>query len=103
MKTPYGKECPYFFGDYHRGRNIEDCRLLNKPNQPRVWKSQYCADCPVPEVLQANACPHMVLSGEISNTFLGMKKKVKITAYCTKTHQAVKEPKIGCGQCHTLP
>ena len=28
MKTPAGTECKYFYGDYYRGRNHEECRLL---------------------------------------------------------------------------
>jgi len=103
MKTPYGKECPYFYGDYQRGKNIEDCRLLNKPNQPNKWKEQYCSNCPVPAIVLANACPNMILNGEVTSTIFGLKKKVKITAYCTKTHQEVKQPKIGCGHCHPFP
>ena len=23
MRTPYGQECPYYYADYHRGRNEE--------------------------------------------------------------------------------
>ena len=29
MRTPAGKECRYFYGNYHRGRGIEECRLLH--------------------------------------------------------------------------
>ena len=28
MKTPAGKECKFFYGDYYRGRQHEECRLL---------------------------------------------------------------------------
>jgi hypothetical protein len=44
----------------------------------------------------------MILSGEIESTFLGLKKQVKVTAYCTKTHQVVKDPYVGCGECHPI-
>jgi hypothetical protein len=101
MKTPFGTECPYFYGDYFRGKQVEDCRLLNKPNQKKVWQRQLCSNCPVPQIIHANACPNMVLSGNVVK-FIGL-KKVKVKAYCTKSHQTVKEPKIGCGQCHALP
>lgn len=101
LKTPYGKECPYFYGDYYRGRHFEECRLLDKSNRQTSWEPKLCLKCPVPDILQANACPNMVLSGHIKS-FLG-KKSVKVTAYCTKAHRMVKEPKIGCGLCHELP
>jgi hypothetical protein len=57
----------------------------------------------VPGIQLANACPNMVLSAEIQRGFLVIKRKVKVTAYCKKTHQFVDEPMIGCGQCHDLP
>ena len=70
-----GKECPYFYGDYHRGRQHEECRLLGNSNPP--WNIKYCKTCPVPDIVRANACPHMVLSGEITKGFLGLNQKVK--------------------------
>jgi hypothetical protein len=100
MKTPFGKECKYFYGDYFRGKHFEDCRLINTPDKPRSWKVHYCRNCPVPAILLANACPNMVLTAAIEKRFLIFPKRVKVTAYCTKTHDKVKEPKIGCGSCH---
>ncbi len=101
MKTNYGQECPFFYGDYFRGKQLEDCRLLNKPGQTKIWQPELCKNCPVPSIVLANACPNMILSGEVRKV-LG-KKKVKIIAYCSKTHEMVKEPKVGCGMCHSLP
>ena len=34
MRTPAGKECQYFYGDYYRGRNQEECRLLSDATPP---------------------------------------------------------------------
>lgn len=101
MKTPFGKECIYFYGDYHRGKNFEECRLLSKSDSNISWDRNLCAKCPVPDILQANACPNMILTGSIKKLF--GKKKIKISAYCTKAHKIVKEPKIGCGLCHEIP
>ena len=28
MKTPAGKECKYFYGNYYRGAHQEECRLI---------------------------------------------------------------------------
>lgn len=103
MRTPSGRECPYFYGDYHRGRQIEECRLIDKPNQPKKWQPKYCASCPVPDIVIANSCPNMILSADIKKSLPLFKKKVYVSAYCTKAHKEVKEPKIGCGLCHDVP
>jgi hypothetical protein len=101
MKIPgIGKECPYFYGDYYRGKHHEECRLLENTS-PR-WEIAYCRSCPVPEITRANACPHMILSGEIKTSLFGLKKRVIVSAYCTKSHQDVKNPYIGCSECHPI-
>lgn len=100
MKTPYGKECRYFYGDYYRGKNFEDCRLINKPNAAKAWDVKYCQDCPVPDILLANACPSMILSASVNRKLLIFKKTVNVSAYCTKSHGNVENPFIGCGLCH---
>ncbi len=101
MKVPTtGKECPYFYGDYHRGRQHEECRLLERSDPS--WELKYCETCPVPDIVMANGCPNMILSGEISSGFLGIGRKVKVAAYCTKTHKVVEDPYVGCDQCHPI-
>ena len=102
MRTPYGQECHYFFGDYYRGRNFEECRLLTDPDSKKNWTTKICKTCPVPGILQANSCSHMQLSGEIKREF-GFIKRMNVTAYCVKSKTKVKEPHVGCGQCHPLP
>jgi hypothetical protein len=103
MRTPAGKECKYFYGDYYRGRNQEECQLLQSANPPQAWNRELCFDCPVPEVTLANSCSHMVLHPLVQRTLLIFKKQVKIEAYCEKTGRRVAEPHIGCGECHPLP
>ncbi len=100
MKNPFGKECQYFYGDYYRGRNQEECRLLFSPIE---WKPDLCRLCPVPSILNANSCQHMQLFAKTFRPLLVLKPQVRISAYCTKTNKNVSEPHIGCGQCHTLP
>jgi len=102
MKTPAGKECKYFFGDYYRGRQTEECNLLKASNQ--TWSADLCRTCPVPGILQANACEFLQLRGTVSRPPMsGFQRRVQVTAYCEKTHQDVHEPHIGCGECHPLP
>lgn len=101
MRTPAGKECRYFYGDYYRGRNHEECRLLKDAGVS--WQPRLCATCPVPGILQANACEHMVLTPKVQRPFLIMPAQVQINAYCRKTRRHVDQPQIGCGECHPLP
>jgi hypothetical protein len=102
MKTPYGKECPYFYGDYFRGRNTEECRLLLASGQK--WTRDLCRFCPVPEISLANACEFMKLNAKVSRPLsAALMKRVQVNAYCEKTKKRVAEPHIGCGECHALP
>jgi hypothetical protein len=103
MRTPAGKECRYFYGDYYRGRQREECRLLNSQSPPQRWSRDLCFTCPVPEILQANACEHLVLEGVVQRPFPFIRRTVSVSAFCKKTNQNVQEPHIGCGECHPLP
>jgi hypothetical protein len=103
MKTPAGKECRYFYGSYHRGRDIEECRLLSDVSPAIPWKPSYCETCPVPGILLANACQDMVLLPRLSRSLLKMKQQLQVKTYCNKTGKAGFDPHIGCGECHSLP
>ena len=99
MKTPAGKECSYFYGNYHRGRNEEECRLL--PEGTRGWTSKLCASCPIPGYLQANSCEHMRYRAHIESGWQTLfRARMKVSAHCAKSASTVKDPHIGCGQCH---
>ncbi len=102
MRTPAGAECPYFYGDYMRGRNREECRLLQAAGLQ--WDSSLCRTCPVPAIKRANACEFMRLKPRIVRPLLNaFRKQVQIDAWCEKSEKAVSEPQIGCGYCHPLP
>lgn len=103
MRTPDGIECPYFFGDYYRGRQKEECRLLKDSDSRSKWKPALCKSCPVPGISRANACPNMQLSAKVTSVFLGIGKQVKANAFCILSQKYVKEPLVGCGKCHPLP
>lgn len=103
MRTPAGKECRYFYGDYYRGREKEECRLLAATPAPQRWSRDVCFACPVPDILLANACPHLTLEGHIERPFPFLRRIVRVSAHCNKTLQAVDEPRIGCGECHPVP
>ena len=102
MKTPFGKECPYFYGDYFRGRNVEECRLLRAAGQE--WSRDLCKFCPVPDIARANACEFMQLNAKVTRPFsAAFLRRVQVNAYCEKSKKKVSEPHVGCGECHTLP
>ncbi|KAF0112305.1 MAG: hypothetical protein FD147_178 [Chloroflexi bacterium] len=100
MRTPAGIECPYFYGDYFRGRTTEECRLIGSKPPPAHWTPDLCRTCPVPGIVRANACEHMTLYPVIKKGFSRKKRLVKITAYCSKSKSEVATPEIGCGFCH---
>ena len=98
MRTPAGNECKFFYGDYFRGRSQEECRLLK--DNGLSWSPYLCEECPVPEILQANSCAHQRLNPQLKRPVFFMRPQVLVEAYCTKAENIVKEPRIGCGQCH---
>lgn len=100
MKTPADKECKYFYGDYHRGRKNEECRLLDPAGLN--WSPNLCEKCPVPNILLANSCENMEFTPYLTKPIFFMKKQVEVSAYCTKSNTKVDEPRVGCGQCHPL-
>lgn len=99
MRTPAGIECKYFYGDYYRGRNHEECRLLKESMQD--WKPVLCKTCPVPSILRANSCEFMSISAKITRPAIGLfQPRVQVSAFCSKVQRKVSEPHIGCGECH---
>jgi hypothetical protein len=100
MITPAGAECPFYYEDYHRGRERQECRLIDRTPNGGTYTPDLCSKCAVPGIVRANACPNLVLEGRVKKTLLGLRRKVEVSAYCTRTMRAVDEPHIGCGQCH---
>ncbi len=103
MKNPAGVECAFFFGDYYRGRDREECRLLSSTSPPLPWQPRLCDSCPVPGILRANSCEHMQLRPRLTRPFPFLPQQVRVGAYCKKTGSDVEEPHIGCGECHQIP
>ena len=103
MKTPAGSECPYFYGNYYRGREQEECRLIGDAPAPRNWHAGLCSKCPVPGIILANECPNMILHAEVRNLLFGLRKEIEVKAHCKKTNREVDVPEIGCGECHPIP
>ena len=102
MRTPAGFECKYFYGDYFRGRSMEECRLMQASGEK--WSADLCKTCPVPAIGRANACEFLQLHARVTRPFnAGFMRRVQVTAFCEKSKRSVKEPQVGCGECHPLP
>jgi len=102
MRTPAGIDCLFFYGDYYRGKQVEECRLIGKNPPPQNWTPALCTTCPVPSIKRANACEYMVLIPVIRRKLGLFKRYVSIKAFCKKSNEQVKEPHIGCGICHPI-
>jgi len=101
MRTPAGSECKYFYGDYYRGREHEECRLLDASDA--AWTRDLCRTCPVPAITRANACEAMVLRAEVERPLAAaFQHRVKVRTFCQKTERVGFNPHIGCGECHPL-
>ena len=100
MRTPAGKDCSFYYEDYFRGKQQRECRLIERNPDGGKWHPNLCKTCPVPGIQLANGCPHLVLEGKVASSFFGLRERVKVFAACTKTAREVKEPHIGCGECH---
>ena len=100
MRTPAGTECKFFYANYFRGRNQQECRLIAANPASDRWSPGLCKGCPVPEILRTNACRHLILEARVVKTWGGLNRKVAVSASCTKTLTDVANPQVGCGHCH---
>lgn len=99
MRTPAGTECKFYYEDFNRGRDVQECRLIGQNPRSGPWRPSLCAGCPVPAIQRANACPNLVLEAWVGRRWLVI-PQVKVSAYCTLTEQMVADPMVGCGHCH---
>ena len=99
MVTPAGKECRFYYEDYHRGYSEQYCRLVRNNHRSLDWKPKDCFNCPVPDILLANNSPDLVLEGTIKQGLLGMNRHVEVTAFCSRHLVEVDKPEVGCPHC----
>ncbi len=99
MRNPAGVECRFYYEDYHRGREQQECRLIARSRASERWAPKLCQTCPVPRILQANACPNMILEARVGRRF-GLVRRVQVEAFCTLQMSEVADPMVGCGECH---
>jgi len=99
MKTPIGKECKYYYADFHRGHNTQICRLFEGSQDAPFWQPNLCQTCPVPDILRANAAETLKLEATIIRKFWGFKQYVKVEAWCSQCFTVVADPMRGCPNC----
>ncbi len=100
MRTPAGQECRFYYEDFHRGRAVQECRLVQGSPGSLPWRPNYCALCPVPEILNANASPDLNLTLTIKPRLLGLGRRLEVTASCLKHYIPIDDPHIGCPRCN---
>lgn len=90
--------CKYFYGDYFRGKNKEECRLLDaNPNNSRPWRRSLCERCPVPAIVMETNSRDLRLEAEVRRSFL--RDKVTVTFAICAHHMVELEDPTRCSQC----
>jgi hypothetical protein len=100
MRTPAGKECRHYYEDFHRGRDVQECRLVESNPDSARWVPHDCAKCPIPDILNANASPNLELKLTIKHRLLGLKRELEVTATCLKHNVPIADAFVGCPQCN---
>ncbi|MEM9954198.1 MAG: hypothetical protein AAFV93_06465 [Chloroflexota bacterium] len=95
MRTPAGKDCKHYYEDFHRGRNVQECRLVKRNLESERWHPNDCNKCPVPDILLANADPDMELTLTITKGFLGFGRKLEVTAKSLRDGTTIDDPYVG--------
>jgi hypothetical protein len=89
---PEPVDCKYFYGDYFRGKNSEECRLLDaSPDNKRPWRRKLCDTCTVPDLVRATDCRGLALEAAVKRRFF--RDRVEITfAICTEHMLELEDP-----------
>jgi hypothetical protein len=96
MRTPAGKECRHYHEDFHRGKNVQECRLIKYNPQSMRWHPSDCSKCPVPDILNANASPDLRLELTAKTRFLGIGRQLEVQAYCRDEPIELEDAYTGC-------
>lgn len=96
MRTPAGKECRHYYEDFHRGRNIQECRLIRDNPDSLPWRPRDCSKCVVPDILNANASRELTLKVTVKTGLLGFGRRVEVEAFCRREPIPLEEAYTGC-------
>ncbi len=94
MRTPAGTECSFYYEDFYRGNELQECRIPKDPRS-KAWDPGTCAHCEVPAILLANGSPWLDLTIRISRWPI-VGTRVAVTARCTKHGIPIADPYVGC-------
>jgi len=89
--------CRYFYADYHRGREYEECRLIKRNPDSRPWRRALCDTCPVPRILRETNCPEIALEATVVRRW-GVFERVEVFAVCAR-HLIELEDPTRCPHC----
>ncbi|MCS6843713.1 MAG: hypothetical protein NZ528_05205 [Caldilineales bacterium] len=88
--------CRFYYEDYYRGREVQECRLPRSRDSLR-WQRPVCDTCPVPGILRETDCAHLALEGTIRKRF-PFGERMEVFAVCTRHMVQLKDPRH-CPQC----
>ena len=95
---PEPVDCKYFYGDYFRGRDHEECRLLeSSPGNQRPWKRKLCDTCPVPNVVRTTNSSGLALEAEVKRRMF--RERVEITFAVCIEHMLELDDPTYCPAC----
>ena len=97
MATHTPVNCRYYYADFHRGRNHEECRLLKRNPESRPWRRVLCDSCPVPDILISTNCKEIALEATVVKKW-GLLERVEVYAICAKHLVELDNPRF-CPQC----
>ena len=97
MRTPFKRECSYYYEDFNRGADIRQCRIA-RTKDSEWWRETECRRCPVPDIEAASGNPHLDLTLTVRSGFLGMRRAYEIEAWCVM-HGPIEDPYVGCLEC----
>jgi hypothetical protein len=97
MRTPAKRDCSYYYEDFNRGADIQQCRIV-RTKDSAWWRDSDCKKCPVPDIENASGGPHLDLTMTVRRTKFGRNSTYSVTAWCV-LHGPIADPYVGCLEC----
>ncbi len=85
--------CPFYYSDYYRGRETEECRLIGRNPQSRPWRRALCDSCPVPDIMRQTDCTDLALEAEVGRRLLILDQVQVTYAVCLKHKTELQNPR----------
>ncbi len=89
-------DCRYYHEDYHRGRDVKECRLPKGRNSA-PWNPNVCNSCPVPDILRTANSLHLALEGTIKHRLL-LGDRMEVFAICIRHRRQLDNARL-CPDC----